>query len=68
MTEDGICSELKSQVFTYLDELRESGITNMYGAPSYVREEFGVGKREAMSLVSSWMRDFEARVSAGEVS
>lgn len=68
MTEDGICSELKSQVFTYLDELRESGVTNMYGAPSYVREEFGVGKREAMSLVSSWMRDFEARVSAGEVS
>lgn len=68
MTEDGICSELRSQVFTYLDELRESGVTNMYGATSYVREEFGVGKREAMSLVSSWMRDFEARVSAGEVS
>lgn len=68
MTEDGICNELKSQVFTYLDELRESGTTNMYGAPTYVREEFGVGKREAMSLVSSWMRDFEARVSAGEVS
>ena len=68
MTEDGICNELKSQVFTYLDELRESGVTNMYGAPTYVREEFGVGKREAMSLVSSWMRDFEARVSAGEVS
>ena len=68
MTEDGICNELKSQVFTYLDELRESGTTNMYGASTYVREEFGVGKREAMSLVSSWMRDFEARVSAGEVS
>ena len=68
MTEDGICSELRSQVFTYLDDLRESGVTNMYGAPSYVREEFGVGKREAMTLVSSWMRDFEARVSAGEVS
>ena len=40
MTEDGICSELKSQVFTYLDGLRESGITNMYDAPTYVREEF----------------------------
>lgn len=66
--EDGICPELRSQVFTYLDDLRESGITNMYGAPSYVREEFGVGKREAMYLVSSWMREVEARISAGEVS
>lgn len=68
MNEDGICNELRSQVFTYLDDLRESGVTNMYGAPSYVREEFGVGKHEAISLVSSWTRDFEARVSAGEVS
>ena len=68
MTEDGICSELRSQVFTYLDNLRESGTTNMYDAPRYVREEFGVGKREAMSLVSSWMREFDARISAGEVS
>ena len=68
MTEDGICSELRSQVFTYLDNLRESGTTNMHGAPAYVREEFGVGKREAMSLVSSWMREFDARISAGEVS
>lgn len=61
--EDGICTELKSQVFTYLDELRESGTTNMYGASTYVREEFGVGKREAMYLVSSWMREFKAGVS-----
>ncbi len=68
MTEDGICSELRSQVYTYLDELRESGVTTMMGAPRYVREKFGVGKHEAISLVSGWTRDFEARISAGEVS
>lgn len=68
MTEDGICSELRSQVFTYLDELRKSGDTNMMGAPRFVREKFGVGKHESYSLVGAWTRDFEARLSAGEVS
>jgi len=27
----------------YLDELRESGETNMYGAARYVEEEFEIG-------------------------
>ena len=43
---------------TYLDELRESGDTNMYGAGSYVQEEFGVSKREAKDIVLYWMRTF----------
>lgn len=43
----------------FLDELRESGETNMFGAGPYVEREFGVDKREARSIVSEWMATFE---------
>jgi hypothetical protein len=51
----------KQEVFEYLDELRESGDTNMYGAGPYVQESFGVGRREAKSLVLEWMQTFGLR-------
>jgi hypothetical protein len=42
--------------FNYLDDLRDSGETNMFGAPAYLVEEFGIDKREAMDIVSQWMK------------
>jgi hypothetical protein len=50
--------ELKQEVFEYLDKLRESGITNMFGAAPYVQSEFGVDQKEARKLLSEWMRTF----------
>jgi hypothetical protein len=44
--------------FVYLDELRESGVTNMFGAPSYVVAMFGVDKKTALEVTSPWMRTF----------
>lgn len=51
----------KEKVFTYLDNLRESGITNMFGSAPYVAEEFDVNMKEARELVSEWMRTFSER-------
>ena len=48
-------NNLNKIYFTYLDELQGSGETNMFGAPSYLVEEFGIDKREAMSITSAWM-------------
>lgn len=42
----------------YLDELRESGETNMYGAGSYLRNEFVISKAEASHILSYWMETF----------
>lgn len=42
----------------YLDELRDSGVTNMYGAPRYVQEEFDVDFEEAGRITSYWMKTF----------
>ena len=58
---DFILDDLAEDVFPYLDELRESGETNMFGAPKYVMEEFGVDKQMAFRVVDAWMNSFEKR-------
>jgi hypothetical protein len=45
----------------YLDELRESGETNMFGARPYLINEFGLDKQEAASVLSYWMSSFGER-------
>ena len=50
--------DLKSDVYDYLDLLRESGVTNMFGAAPYLMDEFGFDKKEAGERLSSWMKDF----------
>ena len=52
---------LQEQVNDYLDALRESGATNMFGAVPYVIEEFGVSKYDARDLVKNWMQTFAER-------
>ncbi len=42
----------------YLDELRESGVTNMFGAGIYLQEEFGLDRREAREVLAEWMNTF----------
>lgn len=43
----------------YLDQLRESGVTNMFGASPYLMREFGLDKQEAREVLSEWMRTFK---------
>ena len=43
------------EVFAYLDELRESGVTNMWGSPAYLQDEFGMNKEEARDYFFEWM-------------
>lgn len=50
-----------ADVLDYLDDLRESGATNMFGAGPYVQKKFGVGQKEAHSLLGYWMDTFGAR-------
>lgn len=52
---------LQEQVNDYLDALRDSGATNMFGAAPYLVEEFGVTRHEAKNLLLTWMKTFEER-------
>ena len=42
----------------YLDNLRESGVTNMFGAGEYLEEEFSLDKKEAKEILLYWMASF----------
>ena len=53
-------TELEEEVMNFLNLLRESGVTNMFGAGPYVEEEFGIDKREARRILSLWMHNFNA--------
>jgi hypothetical protein len=48
-------NNLNKIYFTYLDELRGSGETNLYFPEAFLVEKFGIDKREAMSITSAWM-------------
>tara|TARA_R100001510_G_C7655602_1_gene214852 strand:+ start:3803 stop:3985 length:183 start_codon:yes stop_codon:yes gene_type:complete len=52
----------KDEVFQFLDELRESGVTNMFGAASFIRTSFpNVDKKQSRELLSEWMETFAER-------
>jgi len=46
----------------YLDALRESGVTNMYGARPYLMDEFGIESKSAGEILSYWMKSFSERM------
>ncbi len=47
------------EYYVYLEELRKSGVTNMFGATPYLREEFGLGRREAINILGSWIDNYD---------
>ena len=44
--------------YGFLDALRESGVTNMFGARPYLQEEFGITEGAARTILVAWMKDF----------
>lgn len=49
-----------NKYWIYLEKLRRSGVTNMYGAAPYLQEAFGLSQREARIILSDWMRNYNA--------
>jgi hypothetical protein len=49
------------EVLEYLDALRESGVTNMFGAGPYLREDFTVTQAVAHKWLAYWMKTFSER-------
>ena len=46
-------------MFTYLEGLRQSGVTNMFGAGPYLEREFGLDRNEAKEVLMNWKRSYE---------
>ena len=51
----------KQVYFEYLDALRESAITNMFGAAPYLANAFDLSKQEAREILKEWMETFSER-------
>lgn len=43
----------------YLEGLRRSGVTNMFGASKYLEYEFELDNQDAREILASWMKNYE---------
>lgn len=51
--------------FEYLDELRDSGVTNMFGAAPYLTREFPqLNIYEARTILGAWSKTFDGESPA----
>jgi len=48
----------EKEVMEYLNELRDSGKTNMFGATPYIQEKFQFTSRESREILVLWMENF----------
>jgi hypothetical protein len=46
----------RDEVKKYLDELRDSGEINMFGAGPYLQDGFGFAKYEAREILTTYMK------------
>jgi hypothetical protein len=65
-TERELAIEEMEDYFTYLDELRESGATNMYAAGSYIADEFAITAKEASVVLAAWMTSFDPKIDPAD--
>ena len=49
---------MNEEYFEYLDVLRETGVTNMFGAAPYLEQAFGLNRNEARKVLGEWMNSF----------
>lgn len=50
----------------YLDKLRESGATNMFGAGPYLVRRFGMTREQSHTVLQEWMDTFSERHAKAE--
>lgn len=44
--------------YQYLEHLRKSGKTNMYGASLWLESEYGLDKDKARTILAEWMNNY----------
>ena len=55
-----------TKCFSYLDNLRVSGITNMYGARPYLAKAMRLSDDDARIVLHDWLRTFSRDKTAAE--
>jgi hypothetical protein len=52
----------RNEVFLYLEELRASGVTNMWGATPYLERHFELDKKTAKEWLLKWIKSYNKGV------
>ena len=58
---DGTVGYPTDGYFRILDTLRDSGQMNMYGAPRWLENEFGLPRDKTIEIFELWTQDVERR-------
>lgn len=56
-----ITKTFKNRVFRFLTSLREGGEVNMFGAVTYLVEDFNLDRKTAVDLLAEWMENFKEK-------
>lgn len=51
-------AKTKNKYWIYLENLRKSGVVNMYGAGPYLQKAFDLTKDEAAKILVDWMDNY----------
>ena len=54
--------------YKFLEVLRQSGVTNMYGAVPYLQEYDDLNDAKAGNILSSWMENYEQLIEDGVIN
>ena len=60
-------TDQEREVLEFLNILRDSGATNMFGVTPYIKDEFDLNSKEARSLLTLWMANFNDEGKYDEV-
>lgn len=50
-----------NKYWIYLENLRKSGITNMWGASPYLAKEFGISIETANDILVDWIKNYNSK-------
>ena len=59
--EEGEYGEIQKETFKYLDDLKDSGVVNMFGATDHIMNEFGYTREQSKKLLAEWMGSHSSR-------
>ena len=60
-------TDQEQEALEFLNILRDSGATNMFGAVPYIKDEFELDSKEAKRLLMLWMANFNDEGEYNEV-
>jgi len=49
-------TEVEQEWFAILDDLRDGGTMNMFGAPRYLHENYKISLQDARDVTTKWMK------------